>query len=152
MRHLKTQLNCCIECFMISFCLSLHVRQPFVKGEHGNNSMHDTEHPASWPCLSPQLIKGGQSVPFIGMILCSRTRVHTLSSARSFPWQKQLWLRHSLVCCACHLLDAATNVFPSQKLLQEETAIFPCLLMDLEVLTCGKTVEMKYKHIHLEGS
>lgn len=33
-----------------------------------------------------------------------------LSSIRSFPWRKQLLLRHNSVCRACHLLDAAANL------------------------------------------
>lgn len=57
-----------------------------------------------------KLTKDWQSLPFICMIFCSYRRVHTLSSIRSLPWQKQLHLRHNSVCCACHLLDAATNL------------------------------------------
>lgn len=99
--------------------------------------INSTQNRTSAPALC-KLTKDQQRLPFI-CIFCSWAHMHMLSSIGSFPLAEASLFSHNSVCCACHLLDAATNLLTSQKLLQEKTATLPCHLMDLKILTCGKT-------------
>lgn len=53
-------------------------------------------------------MKDYQSLPFICMTFCSRIHVQ-VEQHQELQWRRYLFLRHDSVCCACHLLDAATN-------------------------------------------